>query len=66
MAQSMHIAFESRREHGRTRCWTDYTGTTKNDLTGPERGLAGVDDDVGHGGGGARTESSTYSRSPAL
>lgn len=24
MAQSMHIAFESRREHRRTECWTDY------------------------------------------
>lgn len=34
-------------------------GTAKNDLTGPERGLVGVGDDVGHGGG-ARTESSAY------
>lgn len=35
--------------------------TAKIDLTGHERGLAGVDDDVGHSGG-ARTESSTYGR----
>lgn len=37
------------------------TESAKNDLTGPERGLAGVDDDVDHGGG-ARTEPSTYGR----